>query len=88
MSAGVVAFQARSQGFTGIEDERISFELVGVNIGDAYDPSGLFTAPAAGIYQFSYGVLADDSCGSDHTCVDLNVNGVDTMSLLPVLSHL
>ena len=50
-----------------------------VNIGDAYDPSGLFTAPVAGIYQISYEVMADGSCGTDHTCVYVTVNGVYTM---------
>ena len=79
MSSGVVAFQARSQGFTGANGVQIPFELVDVNIGDAYNPSGLFTAPAGGIYQFSYEVLVDNSCGTDHTCVDLTVNGVHIM---------
>ena len=76
----MVAFQAWSQGFTGTQDVQIPFELVDVNIGDAYDPSGLFTAPVAGIYQFSYEVLADETCGSDHTCAYLNVNVVKTMA--------
>ena len=80
MSSGVVAFQAKSQGFTGAAGTQIPFELVDVNIGDAYNPSGLFTAPVAGIYQISYKVLADDSCGTSYACVDVTVNGVvDTM---------
>ena len=79
MSAGVVAFQARNQGFTGTDGAQITFEMVDVNIGDAYDPSGLFTAPVAGIYQFNYEVLADTTCGTVHTCVVLTVNGVDIM---------
>ena len=79
MSSGVVAFQARSEGFTGVAGAQIPFELVDVNIGDAYDPSGLFTAPVGGIYQISYEVMADNSCGTDDTCVDLTVNGVHIM---------
>ena len=79
MSSGVVAFQARSQGFTGALGVQIPFELVDVNIGDAYAPSGDFTAPVAGIYQFSYGMLADSSCGADYVGITLNVNDVDIM---------
>ena len=79
MSSGVVAFQARNLGFTGANGAQIPFEVVDVNIGDAYDPSGIFTAPVAGIYQISYEVMADGSCGTSNTCVDLNINGVDTM---------
>ena len=66
MSTEVVAFQARSQCFSGAVCAQIPFELVDVNIGDAYDP-GLFTAPVSGIYQISYEVLANSSCGSSHT---------------------
>ena len=69
MSAGVVAFQARNQGFTGTPGAQIPFELVDVNIGDAYNPSGDFIAPVAGIYQISYEVLADGVCGTTHACV-------------------
>ena len=79
MSSGVVAFQARSQGFTGTLGAQIPFELVDVNIGDAYDPSSDFTAPVAGIYQISYEVLTDDTCGSNLACVYLTVNGVYMM---------
>ena len=75
----MVAFQARSQGFTGAAGVQIPFELVDVNIGDAYSPSGDFIAPAAGIYQFSYGMLADASCGEDYVSIFLNVNDLDIM---------
>ena len=71
-------FQARSQGFVG-SGGRIPFELVDVNIGDAYDPSGLFTAPVAGIYQISYEFLAAASCAENHACASLFVNGTDFM---------
>ena len=78
-SAGVVAFQARNQGFTGSSGAQIPFELVDINIGNGYDPSGTFTAPVSGVYQLSYEVLADNSCGTNHVCAHLNLNGVDLM---------
>ena len=80
MSAGVITFQARNQGFTGANGTQIPFELVDINIGDAYNASGLFTAPVAGIYQFSYDFLADNTCGSNYVGVYLFVNVVHLMS--------
>ena len=65
-------------GFTGTSGDTIPFDDVVLNIGNAYDPMNLdFTAPVTGIYDLSYGALADGSCGSNHICVALQVNGLD-----------
>ena len=78
-SAGIVVFQARSKGFTGSVGVQIPFELVDINIGNGYDLSGTFTAPVSGLYQLSYEILADISCGADHTCARVHQNGVPFM---------
>ena len=78
-SSGLVAFLARIDGFTGSVSEHttIPFDVVDLNIGNAYDPvNGDFTAPVNGIYELSYEVLADDTCGTENICVLLAINGV------------
>ena len=74
-----MAFLARIDGFTGSlsEDSTIPFDVVDLNVGNAYDPvNGVFTAPVSGIYELSYEALADDTCGSGAACVRLTINGV------------
>ena len=78
-STGLVAFLARIDGFTGSVSEHttIPFDIVDLNIGNAYDPvNGDFTAPVNGIYEISYEALADDTCGTGYICVRLTINGV------------
>ena len=79
-SAGMVAFHAGIDGFTGsdTEDTIIPFNVVHLNIGGAYDPpTGVFTPTSSGLYLMSYDVLADGStCGTSDVCVRLYVNGV------------
>ena len=78
ITVGVVAFLARIGGFTGSPSEytTIPFDVVDLNIGDAYDPvTGAFTAPVSGIYDISYEGLASSSCGTGNISLLLNVNG-------------
>ena len=65
-NTGFVAFFARlATPFTGSDGQTIPFDVVDLNVGDAYDPlSGAFTAPVDGIYSISYEILADEACGS------------------------
>ena len=75
----MVAFHAGIDGFTGSDTEAsiIPFDVVRVNIGGAYDSlTGVFTPTSSGLYLMSYDVVADGSCGSNHVCVWLFVNGV------------
>ena len=75
----MVAFKARIAEFTGSPSEHsiIPFDVVDLNIGDAYDPvTGAFTAPVSGIYDISYEGLASSSCGTNNICLILRVNGV------------
>tara|TARA_B100000212_G_C27160864_1_gene441634 strand:+ start:143 stop:664 length:522 start_codon:yes stop_codon:yes gene_type:complete len=54
----------------------ILFDKVSVNQGSVYDSSnGRFTAPVAGIYEFSYSYLKDDDSGANVTWVNLYKNG-------------
>ena len=78
-ATGVVAFFAKIAGFTesSSQDTTIPFDVVDLNIGNGYDPdTGAFTPPASGIYELSYEVLADGSCGTGNLCVELKVNSV------------
>ena len=75
----MVAFYARIDGFSGspIEDSPILFDIVDLNLGNAYDPTnGEFTAPVDGLYSFSLEFIAAVSCGIDYTCVNLYVDSV------------
>ena len=76
---GVVAFYARINGFTGspTEDSTIPFDIVDLNVGNAYDPTnGEFAAPVNGLYSFSLEFIAAASYGTVHTCLRLYVNNV------------
>ena len=54
----------------------ILFDAVTINQGSVYNSSnGRFTAPIAGIYQFSYTFLKDDDSGANVTEVDIYKNG-------------
>ena len=75
----MVAFFAKIAAFTGSpsQDTTIPFDVVDLNIGNGYDPAtGEFTPPVSGIYDLSYEVLADDTCGTAHICVELKINSV------------
>ena len=54
----------------------ILFDGVVVNQGSVYDSSnGRFTAPIAGIYEFSYSFLKDQDSSANATFVDVYKNG-------------
>ena len=54
----------------------ILFDGVVVNQGSVYDSSnGRFTAPIAGIYEFSYSFLKDQASSANVTFVDVYKNG-------------
>jgi len=54
----------------------ILFDTVTVNQGSVYNSSnGRFTAPIAGIYEFSYSIMKDDDSAGNVTYVDLYKNG-------------
>ena len=75
----MVAFHAVIAGFTGSGSQNtiIPFDVVHVNIGGNYNSfSGMFTPTSSGLYLISYDVLAHGSCGSNHVCAYLYVNGV------------
>ena len=75
----VVVFTARnSGGFSVLVGDTIIFDVVDVNLGNAYDPvDGEFVAPVSGFYSISYQVLADASCPS-FVVVWLEHNGITT----------
>ena len=51
--------------------------MVDLNIGNGYDPAtGEFTPPVSGIYDLSYEVMAEGTCGTGYICVELKVNSV------------
>ena len=75
----MVAFLAKIAAFTGSpsQDTTIPFDVVDLNIGNGYNPAtGEFTPPVSGIYDLSYEVLADGSCGVNHIDIQLEVNSV------------
>ena len=75
----MVAFYGRIDGFTGSPTENtvIPFDIVDLNVGNAYDPTnGEFTAPVGGLYSFSYEIMAAEYCGTDFTCVYLYIDSV------------
>ena len=54
----------------------ILFDTVSINQGSVYNSStGRFTAPVAGVYEFSYSILKDDDSSGNVTYVDLYKNG-------------
>tara|TARA_B100001287_G_scaffold270237_1_gene268742 strand:+ start:429 stop:950 length:522 start_codon:yes stop_codon:yes gene_type:complete len=54
----------------------ILFDTVTVNQGSVYNSSnGRFTAPIAGIYEFSYSFLKDQDSSADYTYIDVYKNG-------------
>lgn len=54
----------------------ILFDKVSVNQGSVYDSSnGRFTAPVAGIYEFSYSLLKHSGSSSITTYIDMYKNG-------------
>ena len=54
----------------------ILFDLVSLNQGSVYNSSnGRFTAPVAGVYEFSYTFLKDDDSSGNVTYVDVYKNG-------------
>jgi len=61
-TAGVVVFMARHGGATVSPGNIIPFDIVDLNIGGAYIAAGVFIAPVAGIYQFSFLIQADYYC--------------------------
>jgi hypothetical protein len=78
LATGVVAFFAKIAGFVGssTEDTIIPFNVVVLNIGNAYNSNtGRFDAPVAGIYTFSYVSQADGDCETDNVAMKLYVNG-------------
>lgn len=59
----------------------ILFNKVTINQGSVYDSTnGKFTAPIAGIYEFSYTFLKDDDSGANVTYFDMFKNGVSYVS--------
>ena len=63
---------------TGVD---ILFNKVTINQGSVYDTTnGRFTAPVAGIYEFSYTFLCDDHSDANVNYVDMFKNGVSYVS--------
>lgn len=59
----------------------ILFNVVTINQGSVYNSSnGRFTAPVAGIYEFSYTFLKDDDSGANVTYMDMYKNGSSYVS--------